>query len=237
VALPTREEGLICAMFEASTTIEVGDGRKAILWSDRCLGNRSIQYVAHNLCNAVPARTRARCLVCDALRDGQWIRDIMGALDIAALEQYVNLWECLQSIQLSAMAPDRFIWKWSPNQCYSSSSTYQAFFKGQCGVPGTNILCKVKAPPSRKFFVWLALLDGCWTWERLLRHHMIDDGQCALSSQAIESIDHLLLGCCFSREVWVRLLPASKLHQLCPMPDDLLVDWWTSKRKQLPRDF
>jgi hypothetical protein len=195
------------------------------------------ESMAPNLCNAVPARTRARRLVCDVLHDGQWIRDIMGALDMAALEQYVNLWERLQSIELFATTPDRFIWKWSPNQCYSSSSAYRAFFKGQCGVLGANILRKVKPPLSSKFFIWLALLDRCWTGERLLCHHMTDDGQCALCSQANESIDHLLLGYCFSREVWARLLPAGELQQLCPTPDDLLVDWWTSKRKQLPKDF
>jgi hypothetical protein len=87
---------------------------------------------------------------------GLW--DIVGALDMAALEQYVTLWDRLQAVQLIDAVLDRFIWTWSMNQCYSSSLSYRAIFNCQCGVLGANIL------------------DHSWTGERLLRHHMTDDG-------------------------------------------------------------
>jgi hypothetical protein len=46
------------------------------------------------------------------------------------------------------------------NQRYTVSSMYHAFLHGQCGIPGAKELTKVRAPPSYKFFVWLALLGG-----------------------------------------------------------------------------
>jgi hypothetical protein len=59
------------------------------------------------------------------------------------------------------------------------------------------------------FMVWLALLDHCWTGDRLLCHHIRDDAICILFDQVDESIDHLLLGCCYTREVWLWLLARS----------------------------
>jgi hypothetical protein len=123
-ALPAREEPLVCAMFEASTTVQVDNGRCALFWQDRWLDGTSIRTLAPSLCRVVCARTRTSRLVCDALQDDRWIMDIEGALDTVALDQYVRLWCRLQEFHLATDGPDRFIWKWSPNQHYSSSSIY-----------------------------------------------------------------------------------------------------------------
>jgi hypothetical protein len=222
------------AMFEVSITMNIGDGRSALFWRDHWLVGHSIQSMAPNLCNAVHARTPATRLVCEALQNDCWIRDIHGTLDMASLEQYVMLWDRLQGFQLDERVADRFIWKWSANQQYSSQSVYRAFFNGQCGVLGANILRKAKAPLNSKFFVWLALLDRCWIGERLLHHQMSDDGSCTFCSQEEESIGRLL-GCSFTREEWWRLLARRGLQALCLEPDDSMVDWWMSSRKKLTK--
>jgi hypothetical protein len=180
----------------------------------------------------VCASDRATHTVADALLNGRWIKDIASALDMTALEQYVNLWCSLQDITLSH-SPYRFVWKWSADQQYSSRSAYRAFFQGQCGVPGAGVLRKAKATPSSKFFVWLALLDRCWAGDRLLRHQLIDDDTCPpLCSQVEESIHHLLLGCCSTREIWHRFL-VRRLLRCCPSPQDRIADWWLSNRKKM----
>jgi hypothetical protein len=89
--LPAKEERLVRAMFDVSTTVHVGDGWNALFWWGRWLGDMSIQTLAPNLCPAVRTRMRATRLVHDALRDDLWIRDIVGVLNMAALEQYVQL--------------------------------------------------------------------------------------------------------------------------------------------------
>jgi hypothetical protein len=66
-ALPQKEERLVHAMFQASTMVQVDNGRLALFWRDRWLDGSSIQSLAPNLCNAVRARTRATRLVCEAL--------------------------------------------------------------------------------------------------------------------------------------------------------------------------
>jgi hypothetical protein len=41
-----------------------------------------------------------------------------------------------------------------------------------CGVPAAKELRKTRASANVKFFVWLAILDRCWTAERRHRHHL-----------------------------------------------------------------
>jgi hypothetical protein len=74
------------------------NGRLALFLHDLWLDGSSIQRLAPNLSNTVRARTRAMQLVCETLHGERWIRDIEGVLDMAALEQYVNLWVRLQEL-------------------------------------------------------------------------------------------------------------------------------------------
>jgi hypothetical protein len=46
------------------------------------------------------------------------------------------------------------------------------------------------------------LLGRCWTSLRLQQHGLDNDGPCALCLQCSECLDHLLVGCSYSRQVW-----------------------------------
>ena len=69
---------------------------------------------------------------------------------------------------------------------------------------GAKLLRRTRAPAKCKFFIWLVLHDRCWTAARRKRHGLQDDDACALCTQSSETVDHLLLTCPFSREVWFR---------------------------------
>jgi hypothetical protein len=69
---------------------------------------------------AVNKRVANTRLVVEALTDDRWIRDISGSLSIPVLHQYMQLWSQLQVVQLASTIDDKFIWKWSANQQYSS---------------------------------------------------------------------------------------------------------------------
>jgi hypothetical protein len=105
-----------------------------------------------------------------------------------------------------------------------------------------------------KFFFWLAMQDRCWTHNRRHRHGISDDATCTLCLQLDESIDHLIIACVFSREVWlltlqkcgwpelapvadeVWLLTLQKYgwQELVPMADGTLVNWWLRSRDLVP---
>jgi len=122
--------------------------------------------------------------------------ELVGPLPIRCLKKYL---------------PDRFVWRWSPDGVYSSSSAYKAFFHGLTLLPGARQLWRASVPPKVKFFAWLALHGRIWTSDRRRRHGLQDDASCALCDQEDETADHLLLGCVFTREVWHRLLRSFRL--------------------------
>jgi hypothetical protein len=210
--------------------------RQTLFWQDKWLDGVSIRGLAPDLCMAVSKRASKTRLVSDALLGDRWIWDISCSLSVLALQQYASLWVYIQQVQLHPNSPDRFTWKWSSSQKYSSASAYPAFFHGQCAVSAAKELRKTRAPANVKFFVWLAILDRCWTTERRQRHNLQGNADCNLCGQAVEFIHHMLLGCVYSREVWVRLLRSIGLLHLCPAQDAALAPWWLAGHKSLPKE-
>lgn len=84
--------------------------------------------------------------------------------------------------------------------------TEHFFFLGQQAIPGAKVLDKTCAPGKCKFFMWLALHGRCWTAARRKKQNQQDDDTCILCGQEPEEIDHLLVRCSFSREIWHTLL-------------------------------
>ena len=74
--------------------------------------------------------------------------------------------------------------------------------------------------------------DQCWTAERLKRHNLQQDDNCALCSQEPETITHLLTGCSFSREVWYRVLRGRWHSVSLQQPDAIFTYWWLVGRKR-----
>jgi hypothetical protein len=143
--------------------------------------------------------------------------------------QYLRLWDYLQNIHLSD-EPDKFIWKWSYNEEFSSSSAYRALFLERTSLAGADRIWKVQAPDRCRFFGWLVLHGRCWTSNRLRQHGMRDSDTCAVCAQEVETLDHLLLGCVHSQETWFRVLSFYGLDHLTPQELPYF-DWWLAVRK------
>jgi hypothetical protein len=154
-----------------------------------------VDSLAPDVVTAVAKHTRKKRTVAEGLFNDQWIRDIQVSLSLSAhaLGQYVSLRIRLQGVRLYQEIADKFIWKWSSSHLYSASSAYLAFFHGQCALLGAKYLSKMVAPACCKFFMWLALLDRCWTSDRRQRHNLDSNGLCAFCDQATETVSHLVL--------------------------------------------
>ena len=123
--LPSDEETR--QFFRVSTTWTVSDGKTCHLWCDHWIEGASIAEIASALILLVPRWRLRQRLVCDALHDCLWIRDIHGALNPAVVIWYIDLWRRIQLVQLRA-EPGIIDWKWTNNGVYTTSSADKTLF-------------------------------------------------------------------------------------------------------------
>ncbi|XP_066334381.1 uncharacterized protein [Miscanthus floridulus] len=91
------------------------------------------------------------------------------------------------------------------------------------------------APPKVKFFYWLVMHGRCWTAARRFRHGLQDSDTCIICDQGVETMDHILLGCVFSREVWALWLRRLHLDDLVHVHEEEAMQWWLRNRKLIPK--
>ena len=135
----------------------------------------------------------------------------------------------LANFALTEGVVDEFRWNWEGNRKYSARSAYGAFFEGKVALAGAQQIWCSRAPTKCKFFLWLALKNRCWTADRLGRRGLPRPASCPFCGQEDEDIDHLLLGCVISREVWHSFLGRWGRADWVADREDRLVDWLPSK--------
>ena len=66
------------ALFFASTTMMLGDGRTALFWDDRWINGQSVREIAPMLYQCIPKQRRKTRIVAEGLDRNTWARDIQG---------------------------------------------------------------------------------------------------------------------------------------------------------------
>jgi len=163
--LPATAEHCVTHMFNAATSIILGDEATARFWTDDWLPAGPICHWAPVVFASVPSRRRRRC-VRDALANRQWTRDVSGATSATFITQFLRVWEMVDGTQLQQDVPDKLVWNLTTDGVYSSSSAYRAFFHGRVQMLGAAELWATAAPPKVKIFFWLALHRRLWTAAR-----------------------------------------------------------------------
>lgn len=137
----------------------------------------------------------------------------------------------MQHVQLTPGSPDTFSWRLTPDGAYSSASAYGAMFLGSSRPLGAKEIWKTSAPPKVRFFFWLVMHGRCWTAERRHRHGLQDSGSCIFCDQLPETMDHLLIGCNYSKEVWSIFLSKLHLQDVVTVQEEMVMAWWLRTRK------
>lgn len=92
------------------------------------------------------------------------------------------------------------------SRVYSAATCYSAMFYGSVEDLDWHLTWEINALLRVKIFIWLVLLDRCWTTERLARQGLLHAPLCLFCGQEPESMRHLLVGCSISRQLWHELL-------------------------------
>jgi hypothetical protein len=58
-----------------------------------------------------------------------------------------------------------------------------------------------------------------------------------MCDQLAETMDHIILGCVFSREVWAACLGRLRLQQVSVVQNQDVMSWWIESRKRLPKQI
>ena len=212
ISVPHKAE----ALFNVAVDAIVGNGEEILFWKDRWLGGHTMAEIAPNLFKAVPNRTAKRRTVAQALHHNSWVQDIKGARTVVVMLEYLRIWDIVDGFILHPEIPDQYRWKLTQDGSYTSKSAYAAFFEGTIKFGSWRRIWKTWAPPRCKFFIWLVFHNRVWTADRLVRRNLPHPEACPLCDQGDETINHLLVGCVFARQVWALVLHQLGMLQLAP---------------------
>jgi hypothetical protein len=123
--IPCDDQGM--TLFQASTIIKLGDGKKAKFWWDKWLDGETPKDIASHLFALVHFKQRT---VSKELPNKNWIRAVRRLSSSDELHEFINLWGRVRDITLSQTDSDEILWKWSPNGEYMARSAYQIQFNG-----------------------------------------------------------------------------------------------------------
>jgi hypothetical protein len=139
--------------------MKLGNGSKALFWTDRWLDRQSISDLAPQVFVDVSTRTSKIQKVATTLPRNAWIQDIATALSVDGTVQFRNLVEILDAQQTTPDSEDEIIWHLSASGEYSSQSAYKALFAGTMTSPHYSSIWECMAPLKCKVFAWLASMD------------------------------------------------------------------------------
>ena len=77
----------------------------------------------------------------------------------------------------------------------------------------------------------------CWTVNRRWRHGLQESNTSIICDQAVETMDHIILGYVFSREVWASCLRRFRLQDRVLVQESDIMQWWTDSRRCLTKSI
>ena len=196
-AVPCDETDM--ALFRASTTISLGNGRKSLFWHDDWTGRGPLSRAFPELYKIA---TRKRRSVMRELQEENWIRSVARLSSPTHLQEFIALASVITQVALNPDQEDSITWRWTPNGIYSAASAYAAQFSGSYPRFSPAKIWEAHAEPKCKFFAWLVLHGKILTADMLAIRGWPHDPCCPLCLRAPETATHLCKDCLFAAAVW-----------------------------------
>jgi len=218
-------------LFRASTVVTLGDGATASFWQSAWLDGLAPMDIYPNLFKLAWRKNRT---VKEELVNHNWTRGLWRMQSVQEMACFVNLWDAVQAIQLTDQ-PDSIRWKWTAHGDYSAKSAYNIQFAGSHGQFISSHIWQAESEGKHKFFTWLLVQSKLLIADNLLKRQWPCEPVCQLCSQEPETADHLILSCCFAKEVWHKMSQWTLGFITMPSTDVLVADWWQNELAGLPK--
>jgi hypothetical protein len=114
MCLPCDDEDR--ALFQASTELKLGNGRKASFWHDKWLNGIILKDQAPNLFKRACFKNRT---VAKEHANKNWIVAVCHISSRQELVEFIEIWSLLKNVCLREEVSDSIIWKWTPSGEFS----------------------------------------------------------------------------------------------------------------------
>ena len=133
---------------------------------------------------------------------GTWTPTFNKSFNDWEMEEVGRLLCCLDGKMVRVDEEDRVRWMDSKDEVFSVKSLYRALQPVSLASFPLKIIWNSCVQPKLSFFVWEASWGRVLTLDRLQKRGWALTNRCFLCQTCGESIDHLLLHCERTREVW-----------------------------------
>jgi hypothetical protein len=219
-------------LFQAATTINVGNGEKINFWHDKWLQNTCPKDIAPLCFNLAKRKQRS---VKTELTNNSWLLSFRQITTIEEISDLVQLGGMLQNVQLLPQTNDDITWNLNESGSYSANSAYLFQFQGSFSSIDFHSIWRCPAEPKMRFFGWLILHQKTLTAQNLLRRHWPCNWICSLCGEAFEDTNHLFNVCPFFRKVWLMVCQWQNIPGAQPADDT--ATWWADLNQLHPKPF
>jgi len=216
-----NDQGSASLQFLQQLRVEVGNGEKTRFWEDPWMQDGVLKQVFPELYKL--STQKHNVIARMGWFEGQewrWVLAWRRELTHEEIQKVDALQRCLQHYKVDQSKDDR-LW-WGTEKCYTVKALQKQLSSRDSSRDSCdNLVCKAwmkLAPPKVEFFMWLALLGKLNTKEVLWRKGILQEDQleCPFCSAPKETVDHILMDCPTSWEIWS--LIAKDMHQNIPKP-------------------
>jgi hypothetical protein len=152
-----------------------------------------MEDIAPRLFAAIPKRRTNKCIVQEGLCGNKWILDILGALTVGVIVEYLHMWDILSSVGLQQEVQDSHFWRFTTNGKFSVKSAYEGFFCGSVKFEPFERIWRTWALVKCQFLGWLVALNKYWTVDRLAKRGMDYPEKCPFATRKKKT---LITYCC-----------------------------------------
>lgn len=217
-------------LFNASTVVNVGNGRTTSFWKSSWIHGQAPKNIAPILFKKARKKNIS---VFHALRANSWIQLCLPCIREDEIKDFVTLWQAISSMHELNNLEDSISWRWTTDGQYSASSAYNIQFSTNFCTMKICSIWKAKTEPKCRFFAWTLLHNRVLTAENLQKRGWPHNPSCCLCNSTFETTVHLCKDCPFSREVWDRILSWANLSSFKGIyGSDSLYDWWRNLRSR-----
>jgi hypothetical protein len=126
---------------------------------------------------------------------------------------------------------DSIVWSWDSKEGkVSAKQAYEVQFLEEMDVGLEDWLIDIwkwQIPLRIKLFCWLMIDNRILTWDNLLKRGFVGPSRCFLCGKGEETINHLMVYCSFTKEVWNYLLKVLKVQRIweCGQLSESFQNW------------